>query len=1245
MLSHLRFHRRASPGHHDQLSPWEAAPLHEHPQTAQDVSPRPDVRPRSSNSSQLPPMLPPITRVTSADFALASIKPQDDARPASQDSRPPQTRPAFNGGTTGFIGGVALQNQRRSLQGTQPEAAGALPGQIPPGRISRAKSPPPPINTTFPSRPHPTTTKQLKPPSSFVAPTELQQNSAGSTSRRPAGTRMATEPAPFTASPTASDTHKGKRGLPFLKNPMSTLLMRRRTGQSTPDVQPPPSSTYDPRIRGTKVHDFSAPRPKRVLSTVDASAASETPQSVGDSASTPRGAIWPPRLDSAGQGNTELARNPSLNHSSVGSDLGLSSQQDHQYFVSKPLPEQPIPAVPPKDSPATSHRTSSSATSRAISRQTSILLDSTNSTRTTRSHRLSLSETSTRGSVISSLPKHMASTSSRFSFDMIGSANEEKLLEDRHRKREQEKKTTDVAPDRRDSRFDEFDEDSFDYDAMMDDDGLEERIPGVNADYEDEEEGDGEDGNEYQSDPDNDQENFAGFVFQRSNQPSAAPSPYPPGELLPTPRDANGTVIGFAMTKDTTPCLPPHDLYLDDAPEVGLDTTLVHSNSAASAGSVPGLGIQGFDITAEAENNAVAPQNNHQDVPPDLPPPQRTVADDIYFDDGLADELNFEHDGTVFDESIFDNVDTDKYGRPIPGAFARAKEAMQAMHATQIQDSKRDSDITSRFSAASELSQSTAHTSLSTGLQQPPPPDVEIDQGNLLSAEQAVVDDMPKMGILGQDLAYQAALAEAAQMAAASGKFRRGSSPPPPAELTITSPTDSTESQTHSHPDPTLDHYEDDPYTENLGDYDVDDEDIVAEANASALANDSDGFYGQEFGFYSTPISQSHHGYSHHTPSPSGVPVALNAENLFQYANGGYFGPGLDRTTSGRIVSREPNLTPITERSEYSNRNSIMSLTIPPVIGSEGGRNSANLQSPGLAQLALLSDDDSMNLSALLKLRSKAWGGSQASLVSSREGSPREERGAPLDGASSPFNSSGLFGPPLAGQQQHTRKNSAFSIWTNSDAGDSGQGSPTLTTSMILPPFSSQQQPPMPPLVPVIQPANGNSQAVLLPPVQIFSPPKPTPLVPPAAHVCSNNCSPVLEGEECDGSAGCTATTTPCATGLQQPSAGGGLWTKSPTQMDAGSDIFGSESIMAEVASSAAAAAAPMAPAGGIPSPQQQRHGRPGMGHRHKGSADSISYIKEEESGGTRWVMERRRTAESGEVEILEREVVEGGRI
>lgn len=53
---------------------------------------------------------------------------------------------------------------------------------------------------------------------------------------------------------------------------------------------------------------------------------------------------------------------------------------------------------------------------------------------------------------------------------------------------------------------------------------------------------------------------------------------------------------------------------------------------------------------------------------------------------------------------------------------------------------------------------------------------------------------------------------------------------------------------------------------------------------------------------------------------------------------------------------------------------------------------------------------------------------------------------------------------------------------------------------------------------------------------------------------------------------------------------------------------------------------------------------RPGMGHKHKTSADSISYTQEEERGETRWVMERRYTAETGEIEI-EREILQQGRI
>lgn len=52
-------------------------------------------------------------------------------------------------------------------------------------------------------------------------------------------------------------------------------------------------------------------------------------------------------------------------------------------------------------------------------------------------------------------------------------------------------------------------------------------------------------------------------------------------------------------------------------------------------------------------------------------------------------------------------------------------------------------------------------------------------------------------------------------------------------------------------------------------------------------------------------------------------------------------------------------------------------------------------------------------------------------------------------------------------------------------------------------------------------------------------------------------------------------------------------------------------------------------------------------GHSRKGSAaDSVAYVREhDEAGEGRWVLERRRTAESGELELIGREIVEGGRI
>jgi hypothetical protein len=399
-------------------------------------------------------------------------------------------------------------------------------------------------------------------------------------------------------------------------------------------------------------------------------------------------------------------------------------------------------------------------------------------------------------------------------------------------------------------------------------------------------------------------------------------------------------------------------------------------------------------------------------------------------------------------------------------------------------------------------------------------------------------------------------------------------------------------------------------------DDDFDDDAIIAEANADALANDSDGFYGQEFGFYSAPVTLPQHGHGHHVASTS--PKPLTDENLFQYANGGFFGPagGVNRSASGRMVSREPNLTPITERSEYSNRNSIMSLAVLPGVGSAGGAPSSagQMQSPGLAELAMMSDDDpNMSMSALLRLRSKTFGGSKASLHSSPEGSPRSELGqaaaaGPGDGASSPWGS----GSNLGGHSgPHMRKNSMFSAWSNSDAG-SGAGSPTLTMSV---PAVQQQQPP------------SNSYQTLSPvnmlgPSPIFSGPGSQ-----AQQSGYPSASPVLPGLTCPPVLEEDFTDTP----QQEP--------VRANHNEITDTTFAGPSTLHASPTSLSESQAPVSPS----SPQYPK--RPAMGHRHKGSADSISYIKEEDSGETRWVMERRRVGDTGEVEFLEREVVEGGRI
>ncbi|KEY69528.1 hypothetical protein S7711_02063 [Stachybotrys chartarum IBT 7711] len=1188
MLSHLRFHRRGN------SNPTSPVPDLGSPLSAQTASffpepiSSPDGRPPSSGSSALAPKLPPITRVTSAGAELlpdlrnlgldspydADMTPPSDTRDF-RDHRPQQTLRSPYNGDSGFIGGVALRNYRRDMEAqaaSRSEAGDHIIGNNLDSQASHHRPRPAPSNAeALASRPPPQPSRHARPMTSFSTPTELHHPTTAAVGRRPAGARVLSEQ-PISRTPAASsDPPRGKKGLPFLKNPMSTLLLRRKNNHNVPDLLPLPLAAaakepvYDPRIRGTRVHDFSAPRRKPVASSNELAhvrpvAKTDADMSLDRVPSAPAESRDSTLRDDGGGSPRHMsnASDPGRSGSvggtlrSMGPSSSVSSDQTKISMSEAFEPEEPAPPVPPKDDLPLSLRHSSSKASWRVGPEQVDVAKKTLSIRTTHSRNRSMSELSHKNS-LSALPRHMKSTSSRFSFDMIGAAKQEKLLEERHRQRELEKQDTDPGP--RDSRFDDFDDDAFDYDAMMDDDGLEERIPGVNADYDDDfMEEDIPMTEEYDFDDDlsdnfdleehvapsssvhveeevplsGGHQNFSQFVFQSSDPTSTLTSPHSAG-LAITPRDADGQVIGYAMTQETP--------KLQDFPSPPFNTGISHEPS-------PGLGIQGLDMEAmhSIQNSSVVP------APPLSPQnqaamPERSRQDDLYFDDGMvgfegefAEDLAAppEWDAAPFDESIFDNNDTDQYGRPLPGAFAQAQESRRApdQGVEKQTTDKRDSDMTSRFSAQSGVSNSTAHTSVSADNVQAQ--SLKRDRTNTLVGVGGS-DSVPvAAGILPEAqsmAAYQAALAAAAHVAAASGKFERS-----PSQNDGASEEDELPAmpQPHGSFHDELDNDDDGFGYEDMDEFELDDDAIIAEANASALANDAEGWYGREFGFYAKPANQ-HHGSSGNNASQ---------QNGDDYANGGFFGPkGMDslgRSTSGRVVSREPNLTPITERSEYSNRNSIMStLGLPPF------NTGTPIQSPGLAQLAMMAErgDDQMSLSALLRLRSKAWGGSQASMPSSREGSPRSEYA------------------PWGQNVGHGRKSSFFSAVSRDSEAGSLSGSPTLTMGNFLPPSTAG-------------PGDVNGSGFSGQPANTQTEMAPL--------------SPILDDEP-------VAST------------------------ETGN--------FAEHIKTGAASK------------------RPGMGHRHKGSADSISYTQEEDSGEKRWVMERRRTGECGEVEILEREVVEGGRI
>jgi hypothetical protein len=763
-----------------------------------------------------------------------------------------------------------------------------------------------------------------------------------------------------------SSSRFGKGRLNLL-NPMSLLARRRASqNQSKPDevvsttglAVPAMPDDYDPRIRGKIVHDFSAPRPRRIQS-YQAQSAENSPVSEPRpfEETGRRASDLPGLVDGLAKRNSPLSQHSPLFKEHFNDDRQALQPGSKGYLhslaassalrgdsgpINLPSFAKNLPtALPDKDELKMHDHSSSSPDSEetgAISPpvvMSDVGAASQNQVLPSIAHPThppppppvpeSLPQKEHRRE---HLPKHMTSTSSRFSFQLGGvdSAAQERILEEKHKQQAALKRPVDEP---------EVDDD---YDPDADDD-LEEKIPGVNADIEE---------------LDEDAEEIADFGIARSKQTTKpetfhftpASTIFSPATTnatsLPTPRDEMGQVIGFANTTDSPDIAqssPP-----DHAVVNGGDQSLANLN---------GLGITSSQDSALRGGSLSVPSVQHQ---------LEHFDDDMYFDDGNFDDFGVDDEAEGFDEAIFD--DESGQIRDIPAENAKNLEAAQhrvslGLHGTSEHDGAFPASDRAAIPPVEGKQVSFAKPAIGV------PNSQTLPNQESLSFNTGQPVPSQRGGLTEDNLAaYHDALALATNEAAANGRFSRQTSNSQASE------DQGSSSQMHdSHPGLVSDDSRVD--VDHLGveedetfpfDDDLDDDPMIAEANAEVLENDDEGFYGQEFGFYPRA-----HGKG-------------NAEPV----NGGYFGPrgadGIKRSHSAKANFQEPSLTPITERSEWSTRNSVASLQIP-----NGPWSAQSLPSPGVALVDLGSatfDDNDMTFDALIKLRRGAWGGSSTSVNS-----------------------------------------------------------------------------------------------------------------------------------------------------------------------------------------------------------------------------------------------------------------------
>ncbi|KAL2839974.1 hypothetical protein BJY01DRAFT_218866 [Aspergillus pseudoustus] len=725
-----------------------------------------------------------------------------------------------------------------------------------------------------------------------------------------------------------------------LLNPMSLLAKRRAhqmAGLRAEDVNkgsrnlvPAIPDDYDPRIRGNIVHDFSAPRPRRQLSTAPVSLLEQTGQPSPSSGTQYGYAGNDLNLRGSDPGSpfTHIVEHGKRHsdHSPVfkehfEDDKRTLQVENKAYLQSSLLTDsnrdrdsQTLPVFARKlPSSITDNRDQSvSEPSNPNPQADTAVVDVENPEEDSDTFDIEPQQPS-------GLPKHFKSNASRFSFDMngVGSSTQEKLLEEKHKEKEAARK----AQARLNGDF--SDEDDYDNDMFDDMDGLEEEIPGVNVDD--------DEGDEFRD--------FSG-PGNILNKSWLAPnlSPVIASPIHPEMPNVQNDQAQFLMQGESQ----------QYAADITQDDTFETDNVSESSKT---FFRESKDLSATAL----------QSVPED---------DDLYFDDGEFGELDAEEAGDGFDESIFDDPTSHLYER---------KQVSKPVAADQM--------ASDEFCIEADPNDGLKHASSMAS---------DHHQGFAPRRYGSVAGNMPNpelagshSGILSEHNleAFHNALADAANQAATKGRlgYTMSVSEPSLGQESIAHTSDSQpglisdESRISQVMDPVS-------FDEVFEDFDFNDNDdlyddpIIAAANAEALENDDEGVYGQEFGFYAQAYGDGS-----------------------ELTHGGYFGPrgveGISRSHSGRGKFQEPSLTPITERSEWSTRNSIISVAAHGVAHSN-----QSVPSPGLAQLVDMGSlDDELSLGALMKLRRDAWGGSNGSLRSS-SGSPPPQQSATSNRGSFTFS-------------------------------------------------------------------------------------------------------------------------------------------------------------------------------------------------------------------------------------------------